>query len=153
MEPEIKRPMKQIWCVYNHLPGGHVVAIHFEDFTRKKRDGDRAVEILISAKDQVEGFKKAPQVALNIKGKVVAREVLIYQGEGTFDVQGRPDAADIVLAWAKEKGVEPIRSAAEAAKDTSPGKVAALENRIEGLEKGQSDILGKLDRILEKTPA
>ena len=146
---EVRVPFKQIWCVYNHLPGGQVMAIHFEDFMRGKKDGDRTVDVLITAKEQAEAFKRTPQVALNIKGKVVAREVLVYEGP---DVQGKFEAADMVLAWAREKGIEPIRSQVEMAKDANaPGaaRVAALETKVEGLEKGQNTILEKLDQLLK----
>lgn len=149
----MKTLKKQLWAVYNHLPGGHVCAIHFEDFERQKKDGDRTVTVLITAKDQVEGFKKTPQVALNIKGKTVAREVLVYDGP---DVQGKPEAADIVLAWAYAKGVEPIQSPAEAAKAAqtpqSIQKIEALEKDVAGLKEGMTGLGSKLDQILAALP-
>ena len=144
---EIKRPRKQKWCVYNHLPGGHVVAIHFEDFERQKKDGDRVATVLITADEQVLGFKRTPQVALNIRGNVVAREVLVYDGP---DVQGLSDAADRVIAWAKEKGIEPIRTAAEVAKDAatpqSTAKIEALEKDVAGLKSSIAEILAAVKK-------
>ena len=134
------RPLNQVWCIYNHLPGGQVVAIHFEDIYRNQKQGEGTMEVLISSKAQVEGFKQSPQVALNIMGKISPREVLQYQGPS---LEGNPKAAKIVIEWARERGIQPIRTAAEIAKDAAQGGSAALA-RIEALEK---DVAGIKDSI------
>lgn len=141
-EAEITRPRKQIWAAYNHLPGGQVVVIHFEDFLRgQMRDGKKE-EVLITAKEQVEGFRKTPQVAINIKGAITMRQVLIYDGP---DVQGEPDAADRVIAWALEKGIRPIMKE----KVLDP-----IENtRLAAVEKDVAEMKGSLAEILAAVKA
>lgn len=146
MSNDIKHALNQIWAVYNHLPGGHVVAIHFEDIRRGKKVGDRTEQILISAKSQLEGFKNSPQVSLNINGRVVAREMLVYDGADKGQLQDKPNAADIVLAWAKERGVQPILSPAEVLKTTGVSPEAL--GRIDTLEKDVKQIGTSLTEIM-----
>jgi hypothetical protein len=63
--------INQIWAVYSHLPGGELVAIHFEDLILKRSGhGGNDQEIMITAKEQYEAFKRSPQVALYINKKL-----------------------------------------------------------------------------------
>ena|SRR3990167_11165693 len=136
---EIKAPLNQIWAIYNHLPGGHMVAIHFEDIHRKQHQGNQIKTVLITAKEQVDSFKKADQVALNVNGKIVKNEVIIYQGP---TLEGDPKAADKVIAYALAKGMLPILGAAQkAAIAATDGRVAQLEGEVAGLRRELTQVL------------
>lgn len=138
---------KQLWCVYNHLPGGHIVAIHFEDLTRKMKDGESTKEVLFTADDQLKAFKRSPQVALKMKGKLTKNEAIVYVG--TENLRTKPNAADIVIAWAVQQGVEPILAPADQ-KGAEP-KTYEYDKRITSLEDGQKSMNEKLDRLLAAT--
>ena len=140
----VQKKVNQIWALYNHMPGGNIVAIHFEDIVRKRRDGNRESEQLITAKDQIDSFKKSPQVALNIRGKIVKNEMLVYQGTG--DLLGNPNAADVAIDWAIQQGMQPIVS--PSAKGDQP-KTYEYDARMKKIEDRQDDMDGKLDKILE----
>ena len=103
--PELKKPLEQIWAIYCHHPGGQVVATHFEDLYRKRRGIHGEEEIFSSAKERLEGFKKSPFVKLNLKGQILSNEMLVYDGPS---LAGRPDADQVVLKWAMNKGLVPL---------------------------------------------
>ena len=125
--------INRIWFVYNHVPGGNVVASHFEDFSRRKKTGDnQETDVVFTSKDQLEQFKKSEFVALNVVGadgrsKILKGEVLVYKGGQ--DLSRNPKAADVVLAWATEQGVRPIEPPGKKGLP-APADVEALEARI-----------------------
>lgn len=143
----VKQPENNIWTVYNHLPGGQIVAIHFQDVVRTKKLGDSTQEIRISSKESMEAFKRGPQVALYIvdkggNGKLVKNEMLIYKGE-TLDWKD-PKAASKVIEWARTQGVAPIPSASS----SKEAKTYEYTERMERMEKRQNGFEDKLDRVL-----
>lgn len=143
MSPAAATSVHRIWCVYNHMPGGHVVATHFGTYTLKKKlGGEGTQEIKFKAEDQMEGLKRSPYVALNINGKIEKNKVLRYGGSA--DLTDDPRAANVVLDWAKAQGVEPIRSVEE---KKGGGEVA--NSRVDSLERRVSAIDTKLDQVLE----
>lgn len=146
-------PAKQIWCVYNHMSGGQVVATHFESRTRKRKMGDdKSEDVLFTAEDQLEGFRKSDFVALKIRDKdLVKNQVLVFPPNEDLPI----DPAPAVLAWAEKQGIEPVKSAAEAAKQiASDEKVKQLEAQIYE-QKGQiSQIMEMLKQLMgKKEPA
>ena len=135
---------KQIWVAFNYLPGGHIVAQHFEDLEGQKKVGDNEVDVEISAKSQVESFKLQPNVAVNIKGTIKKNEVLIFSGG---DLSRNPKAAEVVINWAKQQGLEPIRASADQKGDDP--KVYEYDKRISMLEGDVKDIKDGMAKILE----
>ena len=132
---------KQIWAAYNHMPGGQIVAIHFEDVTRTKKQGDGQTEILFTADDQLTSFEKSPQVALFVNEKLVKNKMLRYdQG----DLRGNPRANDVVIAWAISKGMQPFQSPSDK-QHVTPQDHA---RRIDRLEADVAGINSKVDQIL-----
>lgn len=132
---------KQIWVAYNHMPGGQVVITHFETVVRQKKVGDDKTEaVTFTAETQLEGFKKSDFVELKMKGKDrVKGEVIVFPPNEDLPI----DPAPAVLAYALKQGIEPIRSAAEMAKQTaSEEKVVALENQI-------SELKGQINQMME----
>jgi len=135
------KPLNQIWIAFNQMPGGHIIVQHFEDTVRKQKVGDQIIDHEISSKEQVAAFKKSDFVALNINGRKVKNEVLIYQER---DLSGNPKAADVVIEWAKGKGLQPIQSSPtqEQSKPFEYDKrIATIEKRLDGQDE-------KLDKIL-----
>ena len=138
-------PVHRIWCVYNHLPGGHVVATHFETYKlRKKLGEDKSEEVTFKAEDQLEGLKRSSYVALNIRGKVEKNKVLRY--DGSEDLIDNPRAANVVLDWAKAQGVEAIKSAEESKEKVG---IEVANTRVDDLERRVSALDTKLDQVLE----
>lgn len=138
-------PINQIWLVYNHMPAGNLVAIHFEDIVRKRRGREGEEEIFISAKEQAENFKKSPQVALYVNKKLVKNEALVYDGPSLF---ANKRAANVALEWARGRGAEPYV--------TGKGKEPLPHEhtkRIETLESRVNSMDGKIDRVLEALEA
>lgn len=142
----LTQPVNQIWICYNHMPGGHMVAMHFEDIERSAKQGDNVKTVKITSKEQVESFKRGPQVMLNVGGKIVKNEVLIYQGQS---VVGDPQAADKVIAYALDKGMKPIMPVNSHDKGAlpDPGRLGDLEKRVTGLEAGQNEMLDLLKKL------
>ena len=139
-------PLNQIWIAYNHLPGGHIVVMHFEDIARQMRQGEQTKTVKITAKEQVDNFKKSPQVALNVGGKIVRNEVLLYQGPA---LEGDPQAADKVIAYADSKGMKAIVPLnAHVAESGPDSRVSRLETDVANLKTGQHEILALLNKIV-----
>ena len=136
--------MKQIWVSYNGMPGGNICVRHFEDVVRQRKQGDQNVDVKFKAEELLEGFKKEPGVKVNIKGKITNNEVLIYKGDS---LEGDPQAADKVIAWAIAQGMEPIR-ASQDQKGDQP-KTYEFDKRITSLEGDVSDIKGDINKILD----
>lgn len=134
----------QIWIAFNYLPGGHIVAQHFEDLEGQKKVGEGEIDVAISAKQQVESFKKQDNVALLIKGVLKKNDVLIYPGPS---LKTNHKAAEVVINWAKEQGLEPIRPTADQKGDQA--KTYEYDKRISALEAGQKETNDKLDKVLE----
>lgn len=134
---------RQIWVAFNYLPGGQIVVQHFEDLEGQKKIGDNEVDVKVSAKEQVESFKKQDNVALNLKGNLKRNEVLIYAGG---DISRNPKAAEVVINWAREQGVQPIKISADQKGDDPKTyeydkRIGALETDIAGLKEGMAKIL------------
>ena len=147
---------KRIWCVYNHVPGGQLVAIHFDTLTRKKKVGDGTEEIVFSADEQMKGFKGSDFVGLKMAGKDFQKnEVLVFPENVQMDSK---DPAGQVLAWAVEQGAEPITAPAEkkiigagATPELSAAekkKIEDLEKNVSDLQKGQADLKTGIESIL-----
>ena len=139
--PAITKPTEQVWIAFNHVPGGQRVAQHFEDLTRRQRGPFGEKEILFTAREQVEGFRKSDSVALLVDGKIMKNEILIYDGPNLL---GDPNAALRVLEWSWGKGHRPIQPA----KDKEP-LAHEQTRRIEHLERRMGETDSKIDRILE----
>ena len=139
--PTIDKPITQIWVCFNAMPGGHRVAQHFEDTTRRQRGPFGEKEIVFTAREQVEGFKKSDIVALYVDGKLVRNEVLIYDGPSLV---GDFNASTRVLEWSWEKGHRPIQPAKDK-EATAPEQT----KRIEHLERRMGETDAKIDQILE----
>jgi hypothetical protein len=149
----IQRAENQIWAVYSHLPGGQLVAIHFEDIKKNKKVGENIEEVFITAKEQLEGFRKAPHVALCMKDpatgekKLTKNEVFVYDGPGASDLWRNKRAGNVVIDYAKKKGIVPIAASKDQKGDDPKTyeydkRIVAIETRIDEQDK-------KLDRILE----
>lgn len=116
------------------------MAQHFEDLKRTRRGPFGEQEIVFTAKDQMEGFKKSDFVCLNVEGKIMRHEILVYDGPSLI---GNPRAADVVLDWAEKKGHRPILPAKE--KEPLPHEHT---KRIEHLERRIEETDAKIDKIL-----
>lgn len=134
----------QIWIAFNYMPGGHIVVQHFEDLEGQKKIGDGAVDVKVSAKEQVDAFKKQDNVTLFLKGVLKRNEVLIYNGG---NLSNNPKAAEVVINWALEQGLQAIRPSADQ-KGTDP-KTYEYDKRISALENGQKETNDKLDKVLD----
>lgn len=149
----IKRPENQLWCLYSHLPGGQMVAIHFEDITRNKKVGENIEEVFITAKEQMLGFKKAPYVALCIQDpvtgekKITKNELFVYDGPGASDLWRNKRAANVVIDYAKKKGIVPMPGSKDQKGDDP--KTYEYNERITKLEGRIDDQDKKLDKILK----
>lgn len=124
---------KQIWCVYNHMPGGQMVVTHFETYKRKRKVGnDKTEEVTFTADDQLEAFKKSDFVSLKIKGKdAVKNDVITFPPNTDLP----KDPAPAVFAYAFSQGMEPIRSAEEKkAMPVDKGRVQELESQVTDLQ-------------------
>ena len=146
----IKQPENPIWAVYSHLPGGQLVAVHFEDIVRIKKVGDGQEEIRLTSKEQLEAFKRSPQVALylvekNGQGKLIKNEMLVYSGDPIH--WKNPRVANLVLDWARAKGAAPVPGA-PTAKGDSP-KTYEYDRRIKSIEDRIDSQDKKLDEILQ----
>ena len=140
---------KQIWAAYNHVPGGQIMVTHFERSSRKKRVGDQEIEVTATPMDQMKAYEKSEFVALNLNGTITKNKMLIYTPQN--DLSEEPNAADIVIAWAKEQGLRAIKTAEEKMKqETTPTeqmrRIDAVENKI--AEQGT-----KIDQILSAIQA
>lgn len=138
----------QIWIAFNYMPGGHIVVQHFEDLEGQKKIGENAIDVKISAKEQVEAFKKQDNVTLFLKGVLKRNEVLIYSGGSLLN---NPKAAEVVINWALEQGLQPIRPSPDQ-KGTDP-KTYEYDKRISALEDGQKTTNEKLDKVLDALAA
>ena len=141
----ITKAIEQIWAAYNAILGGQIVAIHFEDVVRTKKQGESNVDVQITAKAQLEGFKKSDQIALNLNGQIKKHEVLVYDGD---DLSRNKNAAGVVIAWAITKGLKPI---------VKPGEKAAMpfeqERRLSSLEARMGTIEDNVAKILDAVSA
>lgn len=153
----IKRPENQIWCIYNHLPGGQLVAIHFEDIEKDRKEGETTKRVLITAKDQMIAFKKAPNVALYVIdpatgiGKLTKNELFMYDGPDAINLWQNRRAANVVIDYAKKKGIAPIPGKSDQKGDDP--KTYEYDKRITALEQGQRSLDQKLDKVLEAVGA
>ncbi len=138
IERKEKAKNSRTWAVYSHLPFGNLVAIHFEDMVRRRKVGDRIEEIVVTAKEQVEAFRKTPQVAIYRDGKLTKNEILVFDGQ--VDPEN-PRFADVVLNWARKQGVQPFKSEAEKARENQFDRVGALEGRVSSIESKLGEIL------------
>lgn len=144
-----KAILNQIWAVYNHLPGGHMVAIHFEEYTRQKRMGnDMTKDVVFTSEEQVKGFEKSDFVALNLKGQILRNKILVYAGSDK-DLSRNPKAADVVLEWARQQGVEPIYTKNDKAVKVDDSRMDAVEQRVIKLESKLDDQDKTLNEILK----
>lgn len=143
----IKQPENQLWAVYNHMPGGQMVAIHFEDVTRTKKVGEGTQTVLFTGKDQLEAFKKSPQVALFLGGKLTKNEMLVYDGD-TRNMWKDPKCASKVLAWATSKGMKNVPGA-PSGKGDQP-KTYEYDQRIGALEEASRKQQVMLEEILAR---
>lgn len=148
--------VKKIWCVYNHVPGGQIIATHFSTYTRKKRTGpDSSEDILFRAEDQLVAFKKSHFVGLKMRGVDFKKnEVLVYP-ENLFLPD---DPADTVIAWALEQGVEPYKTPSEqtgskkgesVADPEQQKEIESLKKDIAGLKEGQQKTEKGIQDILQ----
>lgn len=140
-------PKVQMWAAYNHMPGGQIVAIHFEDNIRTKKIGDQMQNLLFTAKEQIEAFEKSPNVAINIKGQITKNKVIVYNGS---DLKYNPKAADVVIAWAKGQGLLPI----ETKNDREPKgferdkRLDAVESSVADLKSTVNDLAGSVRELV-----
>lgn len=153
---------KIIWCVYNHMPGGQLVATWRKTYSRKKKTGpDSTQEVIFNADDQIENLRSCDFVALKLKGKDIQKNKILVYPENDFVPE---DGAETVLAWAIAQGAEQFKGALpegfEQSKflpvivkhdEESSKRIDVLEERIVGIEasaeetkKGVQDILGLL---------
>jgi len=149
MSPVTKIAVHRIWCVYNHMPGGHIVATHFETYElKKKMGGDSTETVMFTAENQLEGLRKSKFVQLNVRGKIEKNKVLQYAG--SQDLSYDPKAANKVIEWAKAQGVEPIKSAEDSSVGTPVASgTSSADMRINNLERRVTAVDTKLDQILE----
>lgn len=139
--PKAQTPANQIWVCYNAWPNGQVCADHFEDEVLTERGPKGEREVKFTARERMESWKRQPNVALNLNGKLMRHECLVYDGPPLW---GNPKAGDVVIEWGIGKGVQPIV--------TSKGKEPfpyEHTKRIESLEARVGESEAKLDRILE----
>lgn len=134
----------QIWVAFNYMPGGHIVVQHFEDLEGQKKMGESEIEVKVTAKEQVESFKKQENVALNVKGVLKKNDVLIYPGAS---LRSNPKAAEVVIDWAKEQGLKPVMASADQKGDQT--KTYEYDKRISALEGDVKDIKDGMSKILE----
>lgn len=149
MSQELQEESEIVWAAYNHMPGGQIVVARFENYTlKRKMGGDKVEEVFFSAVSQAEGLRKSPFVALCINGKVEQNKILLYT-DG-YKIRKTRNAADVVIEWAKAKGMVPILSAAEKKQvvhqDT---RIDEAEKRIQSLEQKVEDSNSKLDQVLK----
>ena len=135
--------VNDVYVAFNYMPGGQISVQHFVDDQRKRRVGEQVEEILIKAADAAKDFKKSEFVALNINGKIVKNEVLVYDGP---PLGNNPRAQQIVKDWAISKGLQPIRPPESQAK----GMPYQYEKRIDTLEARQDKTDKKIDNVSEK---
>lgn len=134
---------QEIWFAYNHMPNGQIVVSHFKDEQRTRRGSQGEEDIFFSAKDQIEAFKKGDQVVLNVKGKIIKNEILIYKGPS--DLMRIKDPASEVIRWVKEQGMQPIESQNDKAKPhETQTRLDALEGRVDTMGHDISKILDLL---------
>ena len=148
---------KRIWITYNHVPGGQIVAMHFETVTRERKTGDSTTEKkVITPEEQVRGWEKSDCVALNVKGQIVKNKILTYAGPELDDDDLH--AADRVIAWAQQMGLEPIytpkeKTAVAQAAPEQTRRIDNLETRIGSIEQKQDESDKKIDKILDAVTA
>ncbi len=115
-------------------------AAHFEDETLKRRGPHGEEEVLFTAQERVNAAKRQVDVALNLNGKIMRNEFLVYDGPPLW---GDRDAAKKVLSWAQARGLQPI---------TTPKGKEPLPHehtkRIEMVEARLNEQDAKLDKIL-----
>lgn len=152
-----KTASKSLWCVYNHLPGGHLVATHFETYTRlRKVAEDKTEPVEFTAEAQLEAFKRSGFVGLKMKGKdLVKNQILAYPANAALP----RDPANAVLDWAIKEGAEPHRTANELAHAARGGAAVAdpkqqaeidqLKTDISDLKKSNEETKAGIAQILE----
>ena len=137
----IPPPQNRIWFVFNRMPGGQMTAMHLEDDIRVRKVGDSQEEIIFTSKDQLNAFKKGKEVMLNIGGKILKNDVLVYGGSA-ISVRNKR-AANVALDWARSTGMLPIyppdqkTTLSEAHSD----KINNLEVRVGNMENNIAELL------------
>ena len=122
--------INDIYVAFNYMPGGQIATQHFVDEVKKRKNGDLVEEIHISAVDAARDFKKSQFVALNLDGKLVKNEVLVYDGPS---LGNNPRAQQMVKDWAIAKGLQPVKPPESQAK----AMPYQHEKRIDRLEERQ----------------
>ena len=141
---------KQIWCVYNHMPYGHMVATHFETNVRKRRNGDSTEEVTFTAENQLENFKRTEQVSLYtvVAGqapKLEKNKVIVCP----VDVD-HPNPAGAALEYAASMGIQAVPDPKRKELPNSEiERVAQLEGRIAGIETSQNQMASALNSLAD----
>lgn len=137
----------EIWVAYNHMPYGHVCATRFMTYKRNKRVGGEGEtkEITITAEEQYRGFVGSEYVATFIGGKLQKKSVVTYLGPES-KIKKNPRAANEVMAWAIQGGLEPYFPPSEIKKDD---RVDTLEKRTAGIEASVVAIAESLKSVAE----
>lgn len=142
METLVRQKFNTIWFTYCHLRNGNLMVSHLTDLVRKRKRPDGHIEdVLVSAKEQLEGFKGQNHICTHVNGVIRKNEVLVYDGDADA-LLGNPRAANVVLEWAQRKGLAPIvrKSDKEPAPAEMTARVERLESRVGGIEKGIGEI-------------
>jgi hypothetical protein len=154
-----KLAVKTIWCVYNHVPGGQLVAQHFDTYSRKRKTSESTTEeVEFTAQTQLDNFQKSDFVALKMKGKDLEKNKVLVFPE---NISLPRDPANTVLQWAIAQGAEPLPMPTQAKKEatmSSPDpeqqeQIDSLKKSVEKLEKGQAETQTGIAAILQKLNA
>lgn len=132
---------KTIWCVYNHIPGGQLVAMKFSTYSRVKKIGgsESTEEVIFDADKQLEAWKKSDCVGLKMKGEaLVKHQVFVLPASVTL-----PDnPAQTVLDYAISQGCEPYKNPNEQISDRKNPEAqvpdAKQQQEIDDLKKDAS---------------
>ena len=144
--------MNQIWIAYNHMPGGQIVVQHFEDITRQKKTGDNHTQTIeFKAETQLAGFEKSDFVALYQNGKLTRNKVLVFPKDK--DLRYLRNAADVVIEWAWQQGMEPAPSASKPKVALASDPLKPIDPRIQDLERSNSDLQDNVERLRAQNEA
>ena len=149
-------PKKRVWVIYNHVPGGNIMAQKFDHESREKRTGEnQSVKMEFTPEVQIQGFEKSDFVALNRGGTIIKNKVLIYSGPAIeWD---DPKAGDKVIAWARELGIREIAQESDkrygAGRVNGDPRVDDLDKRMTRLEESNKETDAKVDKILAAVTA
>lgn len=150
----VKRPDRQMWIAFNHIPNGQIVVQHFEDIVREKKAGDDQVKrVKFSCETQIEGFRHSDFVGLYENGKIVKNKVLIFPRDR--DIIGAPNAANVVIEWAiKEMGMMPVPAPEKPAQKMeivgNSGGTVTHDVRAEEMQKTIDQLKAENEAIQEK---